>query len=51
MGIDKFDNFANFGNFGGGRKKNPKFCNTLIHVLYNFRLMFSIVHIAYFSIP
>jgi hypothetical protein len=33
-------NFAKFGNFGGGRKKTPKFCNTLIHVMYNSRLVF-----------
>ena len=43
-------NFANFGNFGGGRKKNPKFYYILIHVLYNFRLIFFIVYIAYSSI-
>ena len=44
-------NFAKFGNFGGGRKKNPKFCNTLIHVLYNFRLNFLlfILHIFVFN--
>jgi hypothetical protein len=44
----KFQNFVNFGNFGGGRKKNPKFCNTLIHVLCNSRLIFSmfILHIS-----
>jgi len=44
-------NFVNFGNFGGGRKKNPKFCNTLIHVLYNFRLNFLlfILHIFVFN--
>jgi hypothetical protein len=40
----------NFGNFGSGQKKNPKFCNTLIHVLYNAKLIFSIVYIAYSSI-
>jgi hypothetical protein len=33
-------NFAKFGYFGGGRKKTPKFCNTLIHVMYNSRLVF-----------
>ena len=44
-------NFTKFGNFGGGRKKNPKFCNTLIHVLYNFRLNFLlfILHIFVFN--
>ena len=44
-------NFVKFGNFGGGRKKNPKFCNTLIHVLYNFRLNFLlfILHIFVFN--
>jgi hypothetical protein len=31
---------AKFGNFGGGRKKTPKFCNALIHVMYNSRLAF-----------
>jgi hypothetical protein len=29
-----------FGNFGGGQKKTPKFYNTLIHMMYNSRLMF-----------
>jgi hypothetical protein len=43
-------NFTNFGNFGGGRKKNPKIRYTLIHVLYNFGLIFSIVYIVYYSI-
>ena len=33
-------NFAKFGNFGGDRKKTPKFYNTLIHVLYNSKLIF-----------
>ena len=44
-------NFTKFGNFGDGRKKNPKFCNTLIHVLYNFRLNFLlfILHIFVFN--
>ena len=40
-------NFAIFGNFGCGRKKNRKFHYILIHVLYNFILIFSIVYIAY----
>ena len=42
-------NFENFGNFGGGRKKIPKFCSTLIHVLYNSRLIFYIVYVSYSS--
>ena len=44
-------NFVKFGNFGGGQKKNPKFCSTLIHVLYNFRLNFLlfILHIFVFN--
>ena len=33
-------NFTKFSNFGGGRKKTPKFFNTLIHVLYNSNLIF-----------
>jgi hypothetical protein len=42
-------NFANFDNFNGSRKKNPKFYNTLIHVLYNSRLiLFSIVYVVIF---
>jgi hypothetical protein len=36
--------------FGGGQKKNLKLCNTLIHVLYNSKLTFSIVYIVYSSI-
>ena len=43
-------NFTKFGNFGGGRKKTPKFFNTLIHVLYNSNFIFSINYIAYSSI-
>jgi len=39
--ISKFrPNFTKFGNFGAGRKKTPKFFNTLIHVLYNSNLIF-----------
>ena len=51
MGSKFRRNFAKFGNFGGGRKKNPKFCNTLIHVLYNCRLNFLlfILHIFVFN--
>jgi hypothetical protein len=33
-------NFTKFGNFGGGRKKTPKFCNILIHVMYNSKIVF-----------
>jgi hypothetical protein len=42
-------NFTNFSNFGGGRNKNLQSCNTLIQVLYNTRLIFSIIYVAYSS--
>jgi hypothetical protein len=42
-------NFANFGYFSGGQNKNPKFCNTLRHALYNSRFIFSIAYVVYSS--